>query len=251
MPLLKLLLVLGLWLGLVLPAHAAQLTVAVASSVQEPMAELARQFEKQTGQRVRPVYGASGKLFAQIAQGAPFDLYFSADTQYPARLHDTHLAEVPRHYARGRLVLWARSGSPFDVTRGLDVLADDRVQKVAIANPRLAPYGRAAVEAMRSAQVFETVSTKLLMGENVAQTFQFVESGGADLALVPLSLAVSPKLTGRGRYWLVPATLHTPLDSDAAVLTKSREPALARRFLDFCTGDGARAVWRRYGLAER
>lgn len=249
MPLIKLLLVLSLWVGLPSMALAAQLTVAVASSVQEPMQALVEGFERSTGHRVRPVYGASGKLFAQIAQGAPFDVYFSADTTYPKRLHAQGRADIPRRYARGRLVLWAPVGSRFDVTRGLQVLGDERIQRVAIANPRHAPYGRAAVEALRAGQVFAAASTKLVMGENVAQTLQFVESGGADLALIPLSLARSPKLQGRGRHWLVPGSLHGAIDAEAAVVRNTRERALAGQFLSYCTGPAATAIWRRYGLA--
>ncbi len=248
MPKIQLLLLLGLWLGLVQPAHAAQLTVAAASSVQEPLLEIARRFEQDTGHRVRPVFGASGKLYAQIAQGAPFDVYFSADTEFPAKLHARGLADAPRRFARGRLVLWAPAGSPFDVTRGLAVLQDARLRKLAIANPRLAPYGRAAVEAMRAAGVYAAVEQKLAMGENVAQTLQFVQSGGADLALVPLSLARSPKLAGQGRHVLLPASGHAPIDSEAAVLNRAHDRALAERFLAFCMGDRARSIWRRYGL---
>lgn len=244
---LRLLLVLGLWMGLMAPARAAALTVAAASSVQEPLTELARAFERATGQQVRPVFGASGKFVAQIAQGAPFDLFFSADTSYPDRLESQGLSGSPRLYARGRLVLWAPRGSVFDVQLGMDVLRDRRLGHLAVANPRLAPYGRAAVEAMHSAQVAEAVATKLVLGENVAQTLQFALSGGADLAFVPLSLAVSPKI--RGTYWLVPEGLHAPLDAEAVVLKSSRQPALAERFLSYCTGPSAVPVWRRYGMA--
>lgn len=245
----KLLWGLVLWVGLVLPAHAAPLTVAAASSVQEPLGELARRFERDTGTQVRPVFGASGRFFAQVTQGAPFDLFFSADADYPARLHTQGLGDAPRRYARGRLVLWAPAGSPFELEKGLGVLRDARIRRVAIANPKLAPYGRAAVEAMRSAHVYEAVTAKLVMGENVAQTLQFVESGGADLALVPLSLAVSPKVAGRGTYWLVPADRHAPLDSEAVLVRSTRQRAIAQRFLDYCTGPSAVEVWRRFGLA--
>lgn len=247
MPVVKLLLGLAIWLSLILPGQAASLTVAAASSVQEPLTELARRFEQETGQAVRPVFGASGKFVAQISQGAPFDLFFSADTVYPERLRAEGLCGLPRRYARGRLVLWAPQGSPLDVHKGLDVLRDERLRRLAIANPKLAPYGRAAIEAMHSAQVAEAVATKLVLGENVAQTVQFVTTGGADLALIPLSMAVSARL--RGSYWLVPTTLYTPLDAAVVLLNASKNRPLARRFLDYCTGRAADAVWRRYGMA--
>lgn len=249
---LKLLVVGILWAGMLTPAHGAQLTVAAASSVQEPVVELARQFEARTGHRVRPVFGASGKFFAQITQGAPYDVLFSADADYPSRLHARGLGEAPRRYALGHLVLWAPFDSPFVVEGGLDVLRDRRIRRVAVANPTVAPHGRAAIAAMRAAGVHGAVSGKLVRGENVAQAVQFVESGGADLALIPLSLALSPKLQGRGKYWRVPAGLHEPLVSEALVLTGAKDRALARRFLDHCTGKSAQAVWRRFGLvAER
>ncbi|HEY9857331.1 MAG TPA: molybdate ABC transporter substrate-binding protein [Stenomitos sp.] len=247
---LRWLLVVAVCMGWTLPVHAASLTVAAASSAQEPLTELIQRFERETGQAVRPVFGASGKFVAQITQGAPFDLFFSADDVYPRRLAEASLAGTPRRYARGRLVLWSPIGSPLDVRKGLDVLRAPGLKRLAIANPKLAPYGRAAVEAMRAAQVAEAVQPKLVLGENVAQTLQFVTSGGADLGLIPLSMALSSKLQGRGTYWLLPATLHAPLDAEAVLLNATKNRPLAERFLDYCTSSRSASVWRRYGLAE-
>lgn len=245
----KLLLFVALWAGLCVPTQAASLTVAAASSVQEPLTELARRFEKETGQIVQPVFGASGKFVAQIAQGAPFDLFFSADALYPQRLAAQGLSGRPRRYALGRMVLWAPVGSPFDVKTGLGVLRDPRMRRLAVPNPKLAPYGRAAAEAMRAARVSEAVAGKLVLGENVAQTMQFMASGGADMAFIPLSMALSPKLHGRGTYWPLPANLHAPLEAQAVVVKASPQRALSERFLSYCTAPKAASVWRRFGMA--
>lgn len=233
----------GVWCS---PSGAAELRVVAASSAQEALQEIANRFERDTGHQVWMIFGASGKFYTQLTQGAPFDVYFSADNEYPAKLHAQGLVEAPRRYARGRLVLWAPTTSPLEVTKGMGVLRDSRIKKLAIANPKLAPHGRAAVEAMRAQQV----SASLVMGENVAQTAQFVDTGGADLGMFPLSLALSSKLATRGKYWLIPDAWHAPIDSDAAVVSASLERQVAKQFLDYCTSAKLKAVWRRYGLAD-
>ncbi len=231
-----------------LPAWAAELKVAAAVSAKDALDEITGQFEKKTGNHVSVTYGSSGKLFTQVSQGAPFDLYFSADTESPAELFKQGLCEPPKRYGRGRLVLWTLKPSPLDIDKGLKTLLDPRIQKVAIANPVVAPYGRAAVETMRFAKVYEQVEKKLVKGENISQTAQFVDSGAADIGFLSLSLAYSPKLKERGKYWMVPLNLHQPIDQDAAVLKGSQELATARQFLSFCTSGETREVWHRFGL---
>lgn len=232
----------------VAPAWADTLNVAAASSSQEALREIARNFEKETGHSVRFTFGASGKLFTQITHGAPFGLFFSADNEYPAKLAALGLCETPRRYARGRLVLWVPVDSPLDVKKGLAVLKDPRITKIALANPRVAPYGRAAEEAMRAEKILDAVAPKFVMGENVSQAAQFVESGSAEIGLLPLSLAVSPKLAPRGKYALVPSKLHRPIDAEVALIKQPAGSALARQFLEYSLSGKARATWRRFGL---
>ncbi|MNS04757.1 Molybdate-binding periplasmic protein precursor [compost metagenome] len=230
------------------PAWADTLRVAAASSSQEALREIARDFEKETGHSVQFSFGASGKLFTQIANGAPFGLFFSADNEYPAKLAAQGLSETPRRYARGRLVLWVPVASPLDVKQGVAVLQDPRITKISLANPRVAPYGRAAVEVLRSEGIYDALAPKFVMGENVSQAAQFVDSGSAEVGLLPLSLAVSPKLAPRGTYFLVPSRLHQPIDADAALIKQPTGSALARQFLEYCLSGKAKATWRRYGL---
>lgn len=240
----------SLTLALLAPSvAAAELRVAAASSAQEALQDISRRFERETGHHVSLVFGASGKFAAQLAQGAPFDVFFSADNEYPYKLYQQGLTEAPRRYARGRLVLWVPEGSSLSLSTGMAALGDPRVHTIAIANPKVAPYGRAAIEALRHRKLYETLSAKLVLGENVSQAAQFVQAGGADLGMVPLSLALS-KLKGHGQYWLVPAAWHAPIDSEAAVVKASPERAVARQFLAFCTSAPLAGVWRHYGLAS-
>ncbi|MBO9540334.1 molybdate ABC transporter substrate-binding protein [bacterium] len=233
------------------PVFAAELTVAAAPSSREALEELAATFQQDTGHQVKFVFASSGKLFIQLRNGSPCDLFFSADDVYPARLHAEGLAEKPRRYAQGRLVLWASKASGFAVERGLDLLGDAKVRKVAIANPKLAPYGRAAEEALKANGTYQALASKLVLGENVSQAAHFTASGAADLGVLPLSLALTPELSQKGRYVLVPASLHTAIAADAAVMTAAPDKALARQFLAFATSERARPVWQRNGLAAK
>ncbi|MGH2625101.1 MAG: molybdate ABC transporter substrate-binding protein, partial [Anaerolineales bacterium] len=193
--------------GPVIPARggpAGDLSIAAASDLRFALEELARLAEGQGGVRVRLTFGSSGQLAAQIEQGAPFDLLFSADEGYVQALVRKGLVrgETVQLYAVGRIVLWVRAASPLDVTDGLTVLLDERVRFVAIANPAHAPYGRAGMEALRTAGLYERLSGRLVLGETVSQTLQFIQSGNADAGLVALSLAVAPSIRPTGRYWL-------------------------------------------------
>jgi len=178
--------------------HAQRATVAVAAAadLQAVMPQLVSRFERDTGVRAMVSYGSSGSFFAQIQNGAPFDAFFSADVDYPKRLVAGGYADADSlyEYATGHLVVWTRSGSGIDVTRGLSIVADPRVTRVAIANPQYAPYGRAAVEALRHERLYDQVAPKLVRGENISQAAQFAASGNADVGLLAKSLAVGPAL---------------------------------------------------------
>lgn len=229
----------------------ATIRVAAASDLRFAMDELVASWEAANPDRtVEPVYGSSGNAFAQIAAGAPFDLYFSADAAYPRRLEDEGLAErgATRLYGNGQIVVWVSAESAIDVeARGIAALADAAVQTVAIANPEHAPYGRAAVAAMRSAGVYDAVAPKIVYGENVSQAAQFVASGNADAGVIALALALAPTLAGKGRYAMVPSASYPPIEQGAVVLRAARNPVAAEAFLDFTLGPQGRRILDRYG----
>jgi molybdate transport system substrate-binding protein len=233
------------------PPPKDEALVAAASDLNPALKEIAGAFEQETGKRIRITFGASGTLFAQIRNGAPFDVFLSANTDYAQRLIDQGWAEpeLLAHYAEGRLVLWTRKDSGIDVrSLGLQAVADPRVQKVAIANPVHAPYGIAAEAALRSAHLYDAAARKLVIGENVAQTAQFAHSGNADLAVVALSVALAPEMQQNGVYFVIPQHLYPPL-RQAAVLMKGRwRNVPATRFLSFLRSEKARVILTRYGF---
>jgi molybdate transport system substrate-binding protein len=232
-------------------ATAQTLTVAAASDLQSALPAIASQFEKGTGQQVRLIFGSSGNFFAQIQNGAPFDVFMSADIDYPRRLEGSGQAERGSlyAYATGRLVLWTRKDSGIDVRRGLAVLADPGVRRIAIANPEHAPYGRAAVAALRHDGVYERVREKFVLGENISQAAQFAQSGSADVGVLALSLALSPTLRSSGTYVDVPESWYPPIDQAAVVLESSRQKLLARQFIDYLKTPDSVRILQSYGFA--
>lgn len=234
-----------------LAAASEGLTIAAASDLNFAFKELVDEFEKKTGHRVKLSLGSSGNFFSQIQNGAPFDLYFSADIGYPKKLEEAGLA-VPGslyRYAIGRIVVWVPSTSPLEVEKlGMEVLGDPSIKKVAIANPKHAPYGRAAVAAMQHFKVHDRVKDKLVLGENISQTAQFIESGACDIGIVALSLALAPAMKAGGKYWEVPAAAHPPLEQGAVILKHSRNQDTAKQFLEFVNGPQGQEIMRRYGF---
>src|SRR5262245_34335305 len=232
-------------------ASAQGLRIAAASDLQAALPVVAERFEKATGQKVSLTFGSSGNFFSQIQNGAPFDLFLSADIDYPRRLEQAGLAERGslQQYATGRLVLWTRHDSGVDVRRGLSVLTEPKVGKIAIANPAHAPYGRAAVAALRHEGVYERVQSKLVLGENISQAAQFVQSGNAEAGILALSLALAPALKSAGTYVEIPAAFHPPLEQAAVVLAASPQKALARRFLAALKQPEIVEILRSYGFA--
>ena len=215
-------------------SEAQGLAVAAASDLQAALPVIALPFEKDTGQKLALTFGSSGNFFSQVANGAPFDVFLSADIEYPRRLEAAGLAERGSlvAYARGRIVLWTRRDSGIDVTRGLPVLTDAKVRRIAIANPEHAPYGRAAVAALKAATIYERVKDKFVLGENISQAAQFAQSGGADVGIIALSLAVTPTLKTYGTHVDVPDALYPPIEQAAVVIAASRQKTLARQFID-------------------
>jgi molybdate transport system substrate-binding protein len=227
----------------------AQVRVAVAANLKPAFEEVAATFQvEHPGVTVTPTYGSSGNFYAQLVNRAPFDVFLSADTQYPEQLAGQKLSGPPFLYAVGRLVAWVPSDSALDLDKlGVRAAADPRVRKVAIANPRHAPYGRAAEAALRAAGVYDAARPKLVAGDNVEQAAQYAHSGAADLGLVPLSLALTPNMARRGRYALVPTDLHPPLEQAGVVLDWAQDKHAAEALRDFLLGPRGREILARHG----
>jgi molybdate transport system substrate-binding protein len=231
-------------------AAGEDITIAAASDLNFAFKELVPEYEKTTGNHVRLTLGSSGNFFSQIQNGAPFDLYFSADIGYPKKLEDAGLV-VPGSlypYAVGRIVLWTGNGSQLDLSKGLEILREPTIKKIAIANPKHAPYGRAAVAAMEYFKVYDQVKDKLILGENISQAAQFIESGACDAGIIALSLAIAPAMKAAGQYWEIPATAHSPLEQGAVILKQSKNPEAARQFLEFIKSPQGQEIMRRYGF---
>lgn len=237
---------------LALTAQAQDLTIAAASDLQLVFPEIVAAFERKTGKKVRVSYGSSGNFVAQIQNGAPFDLFFSADVDYPRRLVLSGFAQGEPHvYGIGRIVLWVPNDSKLDLERsGLQALLSSEAKKIAIANPTHAPYGRAAKAALEKAGLWTRVQPRLVLGENISQAAHFVRSGNADAGIIAFSLALSDRMKTQGRYWLVPEEMHPPMEQ-AVVITNSAQDqdlATARQFLGFIQSDEGRAIMAKYGF---
>jgi molybdate transport system substrate-binding protein len=232
-------------------ATAQEITVAAAADMSAALPQLVDAYTKRTGQTVKLAFGASGNLTNQIRNGAPFDVFLSADEEFPQQLIAEGLAakETLYRYAVGRLVLWVPNDSPLDLSKlGMNALLDLSVKKISIANPATAPYGRAAAAALRHFGIYDQVASRLVIGENISQAAQFVESGNAQAGLVALSHALAPAMKDKGRYWQVPLDAYPPLNQAAVVLSKSKQQDAARRFLQFLSSPEARSVLAQYGF---
>ena len=231
--------------------QAGELTVAAASDLSFAFKELVPIFEQQTGEHVKLTVGSSGNFYSQIQNGAPFDLYFSADIGYPKKLEEAGLV-VPGSlypYAVGRIVLWTGNGSQLDLSKGLEILREPTIKKIAIANPKHAPYGRAAVAAMEYFKVYDQVKDKLILGENISQAAQFIESGACDIGIIALSLAVAPAMKIKGNVLGGSSGgPHSPLEQGAVILKQSKNPEAARQFLEFIKGPQGQEIMKRYGF---
>ncbi|MFP5390699.1 MAG: molybdate ABC transporter substrate-binding protein [Gammaproteobacteria bacterium] len=233
-----------------LPAAAASLTLAAASDLTYTMDDLAAAFRVQEpGAEVKVILGASGSLSTQIRNGAPYDVFLSADTAYPARLAREGAADASTQitYAVGQAVVWSLDPK-LDVKHGMNLFKDARVARVAIANPEVAPYGRFARAALKHHGVWDAVAPKLVIGENIAQTAQFVQTGNAQVGIVSLATVVSPRMRGIGAYFAIPADGLEPIEQGAIVTAHGKDNSLARRFMAFLRSPAARAILQRSGF---
>ena len=231
--------------------NAQTLRIAAASDLQFALPDLAGQYEKQSGVKLAITYGSSGNFFAQIQNGAPFDLFLSADMDYPKKLIAAGFADADSlvTYAQGHLVIWLPPDSPLDLkAAGFRTLLDPRIEKIAIANPEHAPYGRAAIIAIQDAGLYGQLKSKLVFGENVSQAAQFVQSGSAQAGLIAGSLALSPAMKS-GKSYELSGRHFPPIGQAAVVLKSSPNKQAASAFLEFLKTPEARAIFERYGYS--
>jgi len=228
-------------------AHADEVAVAVAANFLAPMKRLAPEFEKDTGHKIVASFGSTGQFYAQIKNGAPFDVLLAADDETPARLVKENVA-VPGTqftYARGRLVLWSAKPGWVDATG--DVLRKAAFDRIALANPSVAPYGAAAVETLRALGLYDVLQTKFVTGQNIQQTHQFVASGNAALGFVALSQVYRDGGIPEGSGWIVPEKLHEPIRQDVVILLRGRGKPAAESLTKFLRSDKAKAMIRAFG----
>jgi molybdate transport system substrate-binding protein len=231
-------------------AGAQEIVVAAAADLSSVFPQVVSRFEKETGRKVRVNFGSSGNFLLQIENGAPIDIFFSADVQYPKRLESEGLTQPGTlyHYAVGKLVLFVPAGSSLNLSQGLRALQSPQVKRIALANPQHAPYGRAAVEALKREGLYDSLQTKFVMGENISQAAQFVQSGNADAGLIALSLALSPTMKSAGRFVEVPAADYAPLEQAAVILKSSHDKATAALLLDFLRKPEIVSLLSQYGF---
>jgi len=232
---------------------SVELSVAAAADLSSALKQLAANYEQRTGVHLKLSFGSSGMLTQELQNGASFDVFLSADMDYPRQLVAAGLAEgdTLTQYARGKLVLWTPSDWHLDLQHdGMNVLLDPSVKKVAIANPQHAPYGRIAMAALKHSGLYDRIKDRLVMGENVAQAAQFVESGNAQAGFVALAHARALEMSGKGKYWIIPADDYPPLDQGAIILTHSQHKQQAADFLKYLGSAEASELLQKYGFTR-
>ncbi|MDH0495409.1 molybdate ABC transporter substrate-binding protein [Comamonas aquatica] len=230
-------------------AHADTVSVAVAANFTTPMQKIAAEFAKDTGHKAELSFGATGKFYAQISNGAPFGILLAADDTTPAKIasEGKGVADSRFTYAVGKLVLWSKQDGYVDAQGA--VLKTGKFQHVAIANPKLAPYGLAAEQTLTQLGLLEQIKPKFVQGENIGQTYQFAATGNAELGFVALSQVMEDGKIKSGSAWLVPSSMHEPIRQDAIVLNTAKDNAAAKALMDYLRGDKARAIITSYGYA--
>lgn len=242
----------SLWIACALffanAAHAEKITIAAAADLKFAMDEIVAHFQAENPKdEVNVIYGSSGKFHTQVQQGAPYDLFFSADIRFAKELTDNdHAASKVIPYALGRIVLWSSSLDASKMT--LESLTDPKITRIAIANPKHAPYGKRAEESLRSLKLWEKIEPKLVYGENIAHTAQFVQTGNAQVGIIALALVLNPALADKGGYYLIPDRLHEPLEQGFIITKRAAGNATAKRFADYMNSKASRATMTKYGF---
>jgi molybdate transport system substrate-binding protein len=248
----RLVMAVAIFLGLSGGLCAAQeITVAAAADLQFVMQEVGTRFKSATGKSVKLIYGSSGNFTQQLQNGAPFDMFFSANLDYPKQLEAAGLTEPGTfyQYAIGKIVVWVPNNSKLDVSLGLRALLNPSLKKIAIANPQHAPYGKAAVAALQKENIYEQVKDKFVLGENISQAAAFVASGSADVGIVALSLALSPNMKDKGRYAEVPAADYPAIEQACVIMGSSKNKSVAQQFLKFIQSSPITELFQKYGFA--
>jgi molybdate transport system substrate-binding protein len=227
--------------------NGQHLTIAAAADLRYAMDEVIKAYQKEHRSTAVSVnYGSSGTAFQQIQNGAPYDIFFSADISYPKRLREQGLALTePKRYAMGYLVVWSNR---FDISRGLIALLNPGISKIAMANPEHAPYGKRAEESLKYHKLYDQVKGKLIFGENISQAAQFVQTGNADVGILALSLASSPALRGKGKYVVIDDQSHSPLEQAYVILKQPKPNPEAYVFVEFVASPAARQIFESYGF---
>lgn len=233
---------------------SSQLRIAAAADLKFAFTDLLTEFHRDHPEiDVQVTFGSSGNFYSQLTQQAPFDLYLSADQVYPQKLIAQGLADPDSQftYGIGRIVLWVATDSPLDLeTQGLSALLSEQVRKIAIANPQHAPYGRAAEAALQSTGIYDQVRNRLVLGENIAQAAQFIESGAADAGVIALSLALAPQMRAHGRYYQIPADVYPSMEQSGIILNWAQDKHSAEIFREFITGPAGQKILQQYGFGR-
>ncbi len=241
---------LNFWSNIANAKEREVILIAAASNLKFAMDDIIEIFEKKkSGINVKPIYGSSGNFFNQILNGAPFDLYFSADSRYPKELEKKQFGGGVTAYAFGRIVLMVPANSDIRIqTLGIKSLFHPSVKKIAVANPTHAPYGKAAVVFMKQKNIYEKLKGKLVMGENISQAAQFVESGGAEVGIIALSIAVKARELGHVAYWEIPVETYPPIEQEFIILRRTKKLKLVRDFTDFIKSREGKSILVKYGF---
>jgi len=231
-------------------SFAGEINIAAAADLVYAFKEMKTVFEKQNpGDKLSIAFGSSGSAFTQIKDGAPYDIFFSADMGYVLRLKNEGLViGEAKPYAYGRIGIWARRGKGIDVLTGVSILTDPKVKKIAIADPSHAPYGVAAVNALKSQKLYDKLKEKFVLGENASQAAQFAWSGAADVALIPISLGYSETFKKDGNFYLIPANWHNDIVQGYAILKSAKDNPTAKKFEEFVSSKEGREIFKKYGF---
>jgi molybdate transport system substrate-binding protein len=237
----------AMFIALVAPVYAAEVSVAVAANFAAPMQKIAQAFEQDTGHKAVLSFGSTGMLYAQIRNGAPYQILLSADDETPNKLEKEGLGVSGSRftYATGRLVLWSKQPGFID-DKG-EVLRTGKFERIAIANPKLAPYGAAAMETIKKLVLLPALQAKIVQGDNIAQTYQFVATENAQLGFVALSQVFADGKMAQGSAWIVPANAHAPIQQDAILLMKGQDSAAAATLMQYLRGERAKSLIRSHG----